>query len=183
MKDLDFEIALRWSGTGRDGVGEIHTDDVTIDLSAPEAMGGRGVGTNPEELLVSAVASCYTATLFGLLRRTRLPVASLAVDASGSVTGFPGQARFDRVAVSPTILGGDPSRQSEYEAVAMNAHDRCLIGKALAPGVTYEVGTVQVRAEPTPASNGAKASTRASSSSPAGRSVPLRAHLPRRQRL
>jgi peroxiredoxin-like protein len=159
MKDLDFTVALRWSGTGRDGVGEIHTDDLTIDLSAPESMGGRGVGTNPEELLVSAVASCYTATLFGLLRRARLPVASLAVDAKGGVIGFPGRARFNRVAVSPTILGGDPSRQREYEAVAVNAHDRCLIGKALAPGVTYEVGTVRVRAEPTPVSNGSQART------------------------
>jgi len=111
MKDLRFDIELRWSGTGRDGVGEIHADDVSIDPSAPESMGGRGVGTNPEELLVSAVSSCYTATLFGVLRGARLPVASLAVDASGNVTGFPGKARFDRLAASPTILGGDPSRR------------------------------------------------------------------------
>jgi peroxiredoxin-like protein len=149
MKDLAFDIELRWAGTGRDGIGEIPTDDVMIDLSAPESMGGRGVGTNPEELLVSAVSSCYTATLFGALRRARLPVASLAVSASGNVTGFPGDARFDRLAVSPTILGGDPSRQAEYETAAALAHDRCLIGNALATEVTYEVSSVTVRREPT----------------------------------
>jgi peroxiredoxin-like protein len=157
MPDLSFAVELLWSGTGRDGVGEIHTDDLSIDLSAPEAMGGRGVGTNPEELLVSAVSSCYTATLFGVLRRARLPVASLAVDATGSVTGFPGHARFDRLAVRPTILGGDRSRQPEYEAATVLAHDRCLIGHTLAPEVTYEVGSVDVRLEPTPASGGATA--------------------------
>jgi peroxiredoxin-like protein len=149
MKDLRFDIDLRWSGSGRDGVGEIRADNVSIDLSAPESMGGRGVGTNPEELLVSAVSSCYTATLFGVLRRARLPVASLAVDASGGVTGFPGKARFDRLAVSPTILGGDPSRQDEYEAAAVLAHDRCLIGNTLAPDVTYEVSSVRVQEEAT----------------------------------
>jgi peroxiredoxin-like protein len=159
MSELSFAVELLWSGTGRDGVGEIHTDDVSIDLSAPEAMGGRGVGTNPEELLVSAVSSCYTATLFGVLRRARLPVASLAVDASGSVTGFPGHARFDRLAVRPTILGGDPLRQAEYEAAAVLAHDRCLIGQALAPDVTYEVDYVRVRREPTAASSGAAGPT------------------------
>jgi peroxiredoxin-like protein len=147
MKDLRFDIDLRWSGAGRDGVGEIHADDLSIDLSAPESMGGRGVGTNPEELLVSAVSSCYTATLFGVLRRAGLPVASLAVDASGDVTGFPGSARFDRLVVSPTILGGDPTRQDEYETAAVLAHDRCLIGHALAPEVTYEVGSVRVQQE------------------------------------
>ncbi|MEO8968076.1 MAG: OsmC family protein, partial [Solirubrobacteraceae bacterium] len=85
MNELRFEIELRWSGTGRDGWGEILTDDLALELSAPVSMGGRGIGTNPEELLVSAVSSCYTATLFAILDRAKLPVESLTVDASGSV--------------------------------------------------------------------------------------------------
>jgi len=157
MGDLSFDVDLRWSGTGRDGVGEIHTDDLTMDLSGPESMGGRGVGTNPEELLVCAVSSCYTATLFGVLRRAGLPVDSLAVGASGVVTGFPGSARFDRLAVRPTILGGDTARRSEYEAAAVLAHDRCLIGNALAPEVTYEVSSVRVQEDPALAPVGAGA--------------------------
>ena len=145
MNDLRFQIELRWSGTGRDGAGEILTDDLTLELSAPQTMGGRGVGTNPEELLVSAVSSCYTATLSAALDRAKLPVDSLAVDASGTVTGLPGPARFAGIVVRPTILGGDLTRQPEYEAAARLAHDRCFIGRALAPEVSYEVGSVQVR--------------------------------------
>jgi peroxiredoxin-like protein len=145
MNDLRFQIELRWSGTGRDGAGEILTDDLTLELSTPGTMGGRGVGTNPEELLVSAVGSCFTATLSALLDRARLPVDSLAVDASGTVTGLPGRARFAGIVVRPTILGGDLTRQPEYETAAGLAHDRCLIGRALAPEVSYEVGPVRVR--------------------------------------
>lgn len=145
MNDLRFQIELRWSGTGRNGAGEIVTDDLTLELSAPQTMGGRGVGTNPEELLVSAVSSCYTATLSAILDRAKLPVDSLAVDASGTVTGLPGRARFASIIVRPTILGGDLTRQPEYEAAARLAHDRCFIGRALAPEVSYEVGAVQVR--------------------------------------
>lgn len=145
MNELRFEIELRWSGTGRDGGGEILTDDLALQLSAPASMGGRGVGTNPEELLVSAVSSCYTATLFAVLDRAKLPVDSLAVDASGTVSGLPGRAQFAGILVSPTILGGDVTRQPEYEAAAQVAHDRCFIGRALAPEVSYEVGSVQVR--------------------------------------
>ncbi|MGH2992034.1 MAG: OsmC family protein [Solirubrobacterales bacterium] len=147
MSDLSFDVELRWSGTGRQGAGEIHTDGLALELSAPGSMGGRGVGTNPEELLICAVASCYTATLSGVLRRARLPVSSLAVSASGAVTGFPGHARFAHIAVSPTVLGGDAARQGEYEAAAVVAHDRCFIGRTLAPDVAYEVGSVRVRAE------------------------------------
>jgi organic hydroperoxide reductase OsmC/OhrA len=91
------------------------------------------------------VSSCYTATLFGVLRRARLPVDSLTVAASGTVTGFPGQTRFARIEVSPTILGGDAARRAEYETAAGIAHDRCFIGHTLAPEVAYEVGSVNVQ--------------------------------------
>ena len=76
MSDLSFDVELMWSETAGKGAGEIKTDDLVLELSGPESMGGRGVGTNPEELLVCAVSSCFTATLFGVLRRAQLPVDS-----------------------------------------------------------------------------------------------------------
>ena len=98
MSDLEFDVQVAWSGTGREGLGRIDTDDLVLELSTPASMGGRGVGTNPEELLVSAVAACYTATLFGVLRRARLPVSSLAATASGTVT-----ALHDRCFIGATL--------------------------------------------------------------------------------
>jgi peroxiredoxin-like protein len=147
MGDLSFNADLRWSGTGRDGVGEVQADGLTLELSGPKSMGGRGVGTNPEGLLVCAISSCYTAALFAVLRRVRLPVDSVAVAASGTVTGFPHQTRFASIVVSPTILGGAPERQEEYEASAIFAHERCFIGHSLSPEVDYKVGSVTVQAE------------------------------------
>ena len=147
MRDLNFDLELTWSGTGRQGAGQIQTHDLLLELSGPESMGGRGVGANPEELLVCAVSSCYTATLFALLRRAQLPADSLAVGASGTVTGFPAATRFARIVVTPTVIGGDIARQPEYEAAATLAHDRCFIGHALAPEVAYEVGPVHVQGD------------------------------------
>jgi osmotically inducible protein OsmC len=147
MTDLGFDIELTWSETDGKGSGEIHTHDLALELSGPESMGGRGVGTNPEELLVSAVSSCFTATLFGVLRRAKLPADWLEVGASGTVTGFPGHTRFAGITVNPTIMGGDPERHAEYEAAAQRAHDRCFIGHTLSPDVFYEVGSVRVRAD------------------------------------
>jgi peroxiredoxin-like protein len=145
MKDLSFETRLSWSDTGHGGIGNVRTDQIAVTISGPESMGGRGFGTNPEELLVAAVASCYIATFFGVLKRRKLPVESLLLSATGVVTDFPSHARFAGVTVSPTICGGDDSRQDEYEAAAARAHDRCLIGRALSDQVTYEVGPVDVR--------------------------------------
>ncbi len=144
MSELDFDVQVSWSKTGRSGAGRIRTHDAVQELSTPASMGGRGAGTNPEELLVAAVSSCYTATLFGVLRRARLPVDSLTVSARGTVTGFPGGARFEQIMVSPTILEGDVSRRAEYEQATQIAHERCFIGKTLAADVVYEVGPVEI---------------------------------------
>lgn len=145
MGEVNFEAELAWSGTGRDGAGEIRTDDLTMELSSPETMGGRGIGTNPEELLVCAVSACYTATLSGVLRARELPADSLAVGATGTVNGFPGHARFARLVVSPTIAGADIERRAEYEQAASVAHERCFIGHTLSPEVSYQVGSVRLR--------------------------------------
>jgi hypothetical protein len=52
------------------------------------------------------------------------------------------------------VIGGDVARQSEYEAAASLAHDRCFIGHTLAPDVAYGVGSVHVQGDlalaPTP---------------------------------
>jgi peroxiredoxin-like protein len=144
MHELPFQVELDWSGSGREGAGRIVTDDLELELSTPASMGGRGVGTNPEELLVSAVASCFSATLFRVLRRAGLPATSLHVEARGVVSGYPGRARFERIVVSPTIVDGDPARVHEYEQAAADAHDRCFIGHTLADDVDYQLGRVAV---------------------------------------
>jgi len=148
VRELTFEVELEWSGSGRDGAGRIVADDLELEYSTPASMGGRGVGTNPEELLVSAVASCYSATLLGLLRRAGLPAGALRVDATGTVSGYPERARFDRLTVSPTVVGGDPTRRLDYEHIARLAQARCFIGRTIAGNVAYAVGSVAVEAAP-----------------------------------
>lgn len=151
MSELRFDVELSWSGSGRDGTGRISGGDSEIEWSVPASMGGAGSGTNPEELLVSAVGSCYSATLAGVLRRAGLPLSEVRTTARGFVEGYPGRARFARIVVSPTIHGGDPARADEYRHAAEEAHDRCFIGRTLGPGVGYHVGTVAVEQAVVPA--------------------------------
>jgi len=126
----------------------IFTDDLEVEYSVPASMGGRGAGSNPEELLVSAVGACYSATLFDVLRRADLPASGVRIAASGVVTDYPKQGRFARLSVSPTIVDGDPSRLDEYEDAAAAAQRRCFIGRTIAGNVDYELGPVVVAAAP-----------------------------------
>jgi peroxiredoxin-like protein len=148
VAELPFDVQLEWSGSGGEGAGRIFTDDLQLEYSVPASMGGRGVGSNPEELLVCAVGACYSATLFGLLRRAGLPASAVRVAATGTVSGYPAQARFARLTVSPTIVDGAAARQAEYEEVAEAAHRRCFIGRTIADNVDYELGAVRIASAP-----------------------------------
>ncbi|MGA2283243.1 MAG: OsmC family protein [Candidatus Dormibacteria bacterium] len=146
MAELTFESRVTWWGRERAGTGILTMGREEVVFSAPSSMGGRGVGTSPEELLVSAVASCYAGTLFHLLARDGLPAEQVRVRATGMVTEYPGStARFSQIVVQPTIRGGEPRRATEYTACARTARQHCFIGKALREDITYEVGEVSVQ--------------------------------------
>jgi hypothetical protein len=119
----------------------VQKDEQMSELTC--TVGLQSSGTARDD--IGAVASCYAATLFGVLRQTELPLAFLSVEATGSVSGHPEQAHFDRLAVCPTILGGDPARQAQYEAAAVLAYTRCVIANTLAREVTYGISAVRVR--------------------------------------
>lgn len=147
MADLKFSTDLAWKGTGRTGEGTVNLAGRPVTYSAPATMGGQGVGTSPEELLIAAVGACYSGTLFALLQRADLAVQQVEVNVEGTVTEYPVKSKFAELRVNPTILGGNPKRQEEYIAAAKTARDKCFIGKTITGNVAYEVGDVRVIAE------------------------------------
>lgn len=147
MAELAFSVDLKWQGTGREGEGTAQMSEERVHYSAPASMGGKGVGTSPEELLLAAVASCYSGTLFGVLRQEGLPVETISVRAEGSVTGYPVRSKFAVLRVNPTIHGGESGQMENYRRLAHIARDKCFIGKTIIGNVAYEVGYVSVLPE------------------------------------
>ncbi len=141
---LEFSVNVEWSGSGRDGEGAVRTGGQRVAYAAPASMGGKGTGSSPEELLLAAVGSCYSATLFRVLERRGLPVGEVAVDVSGFVEDYPAAARFAQILVQPTIVGGDAALLERYGEEARRARDLCFIGKAVRNNVAYEVGEVKI---------------------------------------
>jgi peroxiredoxin-like protein len=144
MAELDFGVRLDWQGTSKDGEGVFSSGGSQMPYSAPAAMGGRGVGTNPEELLVGAVVSCYSITLANVLKAAGLPVSRLSVRGEGVVSDYPKSARFSRIHVHPTIAGTDQARGDEYRAAARSARDKCFIGRTVRDHLDYAVGDIAV---------------------------------------
>lgn len=145
MTNLSFTIDAIVHGAGKDCEGTITAGSEVIRYSAPATMGGKGIGANPETLLISAVTACYSLTLLYLLQKKRLAVSELAVKTEGIVSGHPQKLRYDKITVNPTVRGGERARFDEYRATAAEARDSCFIGQTVAAGqVMYELGTVKI---------------------------------------
>ena len=145
MAEIRFEVSAWAGGSGRERGGAVLVDGLELGYSVPASMGGKGAGVSPETLLLAAVTACYALTLLALLQKRKLPVSRVEVRSEGLVSAGQHQDRYERVAVHPTIVGGDSGRREEYAAVAAQARDRCYIGRTVAGGgAAYEVGSVAV---------------------------------------
>lgn len=145
MPIFEYPIDVTWSG-GRDGRGVSKSLDsgTEVAIAVPAEFQGPGGGTNPEELLAAAVASCYGIT-FGIIAANRkLPVKSLQVRAVGSVEQAGPTFTYKSVVIRPSIVL-DASATDEQVTIATDmahkADSYCIITNAIR-------GKVEVVVEP-----------------------------------
>src|SRR5438552_19213976 len=114
MSEIVVRATLSYNAA--EATGAIAARSGSLPFSIPTEMGGKGKGTNPEELLLSAVASCFTLTLAIVLRIQKLPYTDLRIGAEGLVTGLPRDLKYQRITVNPMIIGADEARRADYLA-------------------------------------------------------------------
>ena len=78
MKTLYTAEALA-TGAGRDGHGRTSDDTLDLDLAVPQAMGGSGDGTNPEQLFAVGYAACFHSALQVVAREAKADISDSAV--------------------------------------------------------------------------------------------------------
>ena len=79
-----FHLKANWPGL-RNDVGTIETLNLKTEVSIPTEMDGPGVGTNPDEMLLGAAATCYIITLAAMLERSGVEKESLTMESIGVV--------------------------------------------------------------------------------------------------
>lgn len=141
----DYPITVEWTG-GRDGKGrfEAKHSSASLEIAVPPEFQGPGGAASPEELLTSAIASCYTIT-FGIIAANRkVPVQSVQVEATGQVEQNGPSFKYTSVTIKPTItLAADATdeQMKMAEDMAHKADSYCIVTNAVR-------GTVQITVEP-----------------------------------
>jgi osmotically inducible protein OsmC len=128
-----------WNGNLKEGKGEITSQSTTLNHT-PYSFKTRfesGIGTNPEELIASAHAGCFTMSVSAALERAGFKAndldteAILDVDfASLKITGIHLDLRASLI---------DGVSAAAFQEIAEGAKANCIVSKALSVPVTLSV--------------------------------------------
>jgi peroxiredoxin-like protein len=144
-----FHVDASWTGLP-DGDGVIRGAGYQTSFGRPAQIGGTEGRSNPEEMLIGAVVSCYAITFAILAERRRLPLVSMDVAADGEVEQqLGGTLKFVSIRLQPriTLSAVDDAQIRAAEEFAHRAEQYCVISNALRGNVAISVEpTVEARA-------------------------------------
>lgn len=128
-----------WSGGIKDGVGSISTESGVLN-KAPYGFTARfegGKGSNPEELIAAAHASCFTMAVSGTLGEAGMTAKEMNTTATVSLEKVEGG--FAITAVHLNLVASIPGANEEaFQAAALKAKQNCPVSKLLNAAITLD---------------------------------------------
>jgi peroxiredoxin-like protein len=141
MAEHHFYLKAEWPG-GRNSIGEIDAGNLKTKISIPPEMDGPGIGTNPDEMLLGAAATCYVITLAAMIERAALPLKKMAHDAEGIVDVTNGVFTYKKIIHKPTVVLQPKATEKDFkklEVLVEKAEKSCMISRAIQGNVELEL--------------------------------------------
>ncbi|MGE6631531.1 OsmC family protein [Bacillus sp. NPDC077027] len=133
MAHHHFHLQASWPGN-RNDIGTIACAQLKTKISIPKEMDGPGVGTNPDEMLLGAAATCYIITLAAMMERSYLDKVDLFMSSEAIVDVTNGVFTYEQIIHRPVIiLSATASAQDVVLArkLAQKAENSCMISRAV----------------------------------------------------
>ncbi len=118
---------------------DVTAGDFAITVDEPTSLGGTNQGPQPTDLLLAAVASCFTLSIAYVARRRSIPLHSVFVEVTGVYDG----PRFRAIAVKG-LLGCD---EAHVDALLRGAERVCYVTNTLCSDVAV---ALSAKAAPQP---------------------------------
>jgi len=138
MEDTHQYRVVAWWASGRTGTARSDSAPNAIHFTAPPQFGGVEGRWTPEDLLLSAVASCYTTTFRALAERSRFDYADLEVEVQGTIHRADSGYHFSEIIMHPNLtISGEEGRDRAL-VLLQKAEALCLVSRALSITQTFE---------------------------------------------
>lgn len=141
MAEHQFFLKADWPG-GRNDIGDIDARNLKTKVSIPPEMEGPGIGTNPDEMLLGAAATCYIITLAAMMERSKVAKKSLTMESEGKVDVTNNVITYKKIIHRPIIVLEEQATERDVkmvEKLTKKAEQSCMISRAIQGNVEIEV--------------------------------------------
>jgi peroxiredoxin-like protein len=132
-----FRVVAWWT-SGRAGIAESSSAHSAIHFTSPPAFGGLEGRWTPEDLLLSAIASCYTITFRTLAEHSKFEYIDLQVEVEGAISKTETGYTFGEVLVRAHLMIPQEAEQARAIKLLNRAKGLCLVSRALAIKQIFE---------------------------------------------
>ncbi|WP_251519818.1 MULTISPECIES: SACOL1771 family peroxiredoxin [Staphylococcus] len=141
MVKHQFKVKTQWQD-GRNAHGDLTGDVLNEQISIPSGLGGNGIGTNPDELLVSAASSCYIISLATVLERSGFKDIHIEQSSVGNAMLEKGKFKMHSIIHYPQITVNDTQKQKlikKIDKLLKIADSNCMISNSIKGNVIVEI--------------------------------------------
>jgi lipoyl-dependent peroxiredoxin len=136
--DITYLAEATSTGNARDGHVRSSDDYIDQDVRLPEALGGDGKGTNPEQLFAAGYAACFHQALKMAAGEKKVSTKDSAIDAEVGL-GPDGDSFGIEVALTAHLPGLD---QETADALLERAHELCPYSKATRGNIEVSLAAI-----------------------------------------
>ncbi|MED4236930.1 OsmC family protein [Priestia megaterium] len=140
MAKHHFHLQANWPG-GRNKVGTIESGQLKTKISIPPEMDGPGVGTNPDEMLLGAAATCYIITLAAMFERSGIRQEALTMESEAIVDVTNGVFTYEKIIHKPHVIitSEFAAQEEKINQLIKKAETSCMISRAIQGNVEIEL--------------------------------------------
>jgi peroxiredoxin-like protein len=131
MENANKYRVVAWWSSGRTGLAKSNSAPYAIHFTAPPEFGGVEGRWTPEDLLLSALASCYTTTFRALADYSKLECADFEVEVEGVISKNESGYNFSEIVIRPNLTICGEEDESRALRLLQKAKTVCLISRAL----------------------------------------------------
>jgi len=126
-----------WWAAAKTGI--VRSDQVptALHFTAPVDFGGEAGRWTPEELLLAALASCFTTTFHALAGYSQLPYIDLEVTVDGEIEKTSSGFQFKSIGITPRLTVPEESQRALADRVLRKSEALCLVSRAIATTKTF----------------------------------------------
>jgi len=130
---------VAWWSSGRTGIAKSESAPNAIHFTAPPQFGGLEGRWTPEELLMTALASCFTTTFHAIAVLAKFEYTDLEVEVEGTVGKTKSGFRFSEIVIKPNLKIASEENRERAVSLLHKAKALCLVSRALATSQRFEI--------------------------------------------